>query len=48
MLIRTLASFLSFWVLAAVGASPDNASQIASLIDRSKLTTLGTRAPNRV
>src|SRR6187549_3614403 len=45
MIPRNLCAFLALWLVAASGP-PDHASRIASLIDRSKLATLGARAAN--
>jgi hypothetical protein len=46
MLARAIAAILCGFVLAAAASPPDDASRIASLINRSKLATLGVRAAN--
>ena len=44
--VRTLAIILSLMLLAGTSSWADHSSRIASLIDRSKLSTLGQRAAN--
>ena len=46
MVVRTLAALLGLLLLTAAAPRRDHASRIASLIDRSKLSTLGERAGN--
>ena len=46
MVVHAITALLSLVLLAAATPHPDHASRIASLIDRSKLATLGQRAAN--